>query len=314
LALEAIRKSLPDCHLYPDDAKYSLKVKLAKLHNVKKNQILIGNGSVELILMMGLAYTEPRHSMVFSDIAFIIPKIVTQIIGCKANLVPHKKFVCDLDGLLAAIDETTRIVYIDNPNNPAGTCNTREEMDAFMEKVPDHVLVVLDEAYYEYSISDTFPDSEGYLAAGKNVLILRTFSKVHGLAGLRVGYGISTPEIIESLMKVRMPFNLNRLAHVAAEAALDDKDHVAKSVEVNREGLKYFYSAFDSLGLAYEKSCANFLLTHFERDTMDLFTQLRQMGLVVRPLHNYGLPNSLRITVCTQDMNERLIKGMKKVL
>ncbi len=314
LAIKAIQDTLCHTHFYPDDSKYSLKVKLAQQHQVNMNQILIGNGSVELILLMGLAFTDSHHSMVFSDIAFIIPKIVAQIVGCSAKTVPHKNFVCDLDGLLDAIDDNTKIVYIDNPNNPSGTCNSKAEMDAFMKKVPDHVLVVLDEAYYEYSVGDKFPDSESYLASGKHVLILRTFSKVHGLAGLRVGYGISTPEIMESMMKVRMPFNLNRLAHVAAEAALEDKEHVAKSVEINNVGLKYLYEAFDSMGLKYEKSCANFILVHFDFDAMDLFTKLRQMGLVTRTCHPYGIPNSLRITVGTEEMNERLIKGMKSVL
>jgi len=223
LAIEALKLAMPEIHLYPDDSKFALKAKLSAIHQIQQDQIVIGNGSVELIIFAGMTFLAPNDSIMISDRSFIIPKIVASILGRKIQVIPTQNSKYDLTAMLDAIDETTKIIYIDNPNNPTGTCNSKDEMNSFFEKVPDDILVILDEAYYEYAKDFDYPDSENYLRLGKNVLILRTFSKVHGLAGLRVGYGFSNPEISMALAKVRMPFNVNRLAHLAAEAALDDQ-------------------------------------------------------------------------------------------
>ena len=314
LAMKAAIEAMTEVHLYPDDSKYALKSKLSDLHKVPRDQIVIGNGSVELIMFAGQAFLAPGDKIMISDRSFIIPKIVASILGRKVQIVPTKNYKYDLMAMLDAIDQTTKIIYIDNPNNPTGTCNSKEEVDSFMEKVPDNILVIFDEAYYEYAMKKDYPDSEKYLRQNKNILILRTFSKVHGLAGLRVGYGFSNPEISKAIMKVRMPFNVNRLAHVAAAAALDDEEHVKRSLSVNKEGLEMLYGEFDAMGLDYVKSCTNFIMVNFQQEANDIFIKLRKMGLVTRTIKEYGLPNSLRITVASEEMNRKLIVGLKKVL
>jgi len=314
LATKSAIMALKEGHLYPDDSKYALKTRLSQKHNIQRDQIVMGNGSVELIMFAGMAFLSPNDSIMISDHSFIIPKIVASILGCKTRIIPNKNYEYDLDAMVEAIDETTKIIYIDNPNNPTGACKSKAEVDAFLKKVPAHVLVILDEAYYEYAKGGDYPESGKYVEQGKNVLVLRTFSKIYGLAGLRVGYGFSTKGISDALMKVRMPFNVNRVAHVAALAALNDQEHVKNSIDVNNQGLGLFYEELDKLGIEYVKSRANFVFANFPKDAKELFVDLRKMGLVARTVKEYGFPNSLRITVATEDMNRKFFEGLKKVL
>lgn len=312
--IEALKDIICDCHLYPDDSLCNLKEKLSAQFGVSENQIVVGNGSVELILMAGLAYLGPEDSIVLTDVSFIMPKIVAQVVGCNIKVVPHKNYAHDLEGLLSSIDKTTKMVYLDNPINPTGTRIEKAKLDDFIQRVPDHVLVVVDEAYYEYALDDDYPDSAGYLSEGQNVLILRTFSKIHGLAGLRVGFSVTNQEVADCLMKVRPPFNVNRLAHVSACVSLDDVEHVTMSKEVNETGKSQLYAAFDELGLDYIRTWGNFILVHFEIDAVDVFTPLQAEGLVTRTCLEYGLPRSLRITVADEKRNEKLIHGLRKTL
>lgn len=313
-AIDALKDILCECHLYPDDSQCNLKEKLSAQFGVSENQIVVGNGSVELILMAGLVYLCPEDSIVITSVSFIMPKIVARIIGCKIKFVPHLNYAHDLEAMLAAIDETTKMVYLDNPINPTGTRVEKAELDDFIRRVPEHVLVIVDEAYYEYALDDDYPDSAGYISEGRNVLTLRTFSKIHGLAGLRVGYGASNKEVADCLMKVRPPFNVNRLAHVSACVAMDDLEHIEKSKKVNEAGKSQLYSEFDKLGLDYIPSWGNFILVHFERDAVDVFTRLQAKGLVTRTCLEYRLLKSLRITVADEERNEKLVLGLREVL
>src|SRR4030095_13023918 len=226
--------------------------------------------------------------------------------------VPMKAYGFDLDAMASRVTPRTRLIILANPNNPTGTIVRRKELVAFMRKVPDHALVILDEAYFEYVGDNEFPDSLEYMRAGRPVLILRTFSKVFGLAGLRIGYGISTPDVIESLYKVRMAFNTNSVAQVAALAAWDDIEHVRKSVQLNRVGLEFLYEGLTRRGLKYVPSFANFVLVELGRPARPITAALLKQGIIVRPA--WGCPTCIRVSVGTQDQNERFLSGLDKVL
>ena len=313
-AIEALKQALGQCHLYPDDSQCNLKDKLSVMHHVPRERIIIGNGSVELILLVGLAYLSDQDNIILSDPSFIMPKIVAQIVGCKTKIVPTRNYTHDLQAMLDAVDDSTKIIYIDNPNNPTGTYNTAQQLDRFFQQVPEHILVILDEAYYEYAQGNDCPNACDYLAAKKNVLVLRTFSKIYGLAGLRIGYGISGQQIIDSLMKVRIPFNVNRLAHVSACVALDDQQHVERSRNVNEQGKDRLYTAFGAMGLDFQKSKTNFILVHFDKSANEVFSALQKHGIITRTCLEYGLEKSLRITVSDEERNEKLVQTLLRVL
>jgi histidinol-phosphate aminotransferase len=227
---------------------------------------------------------------------------------------PHRNFRHDLQALIDAITPKTKIIYLDNPNNPTGTMLSQEEMDRFMARIPDGVLVVLDDAYHEYVRDPDYPDPINYFRAGRDILILRTFSKVYGLAGIRIGYGIAKPDIIQALMKVRIPFNVNRLGQIAALAALEDSEHIKRSVEVNEGGKSYLYKELERLGLFYLKSHTNFIFVDVGRDSTQVSDGLQRMGVITRPVKEYNFPTALRITVGSPKQNSRLIEALEKVL
>jgi histidinol-phosphate aminotransferase len=260
------------------------------------------------------AFLDPADGTVVGWPSFFKYVIVTQIMGGTLTRVPMVDMQYDLPGMADVIGPGTRLVFIANPNNPTGTMVTAEEMAAFLDLVPEHVIVVFDEAYYEYIERNDYPDSMAYVREGRNVIILRTFSKIYGLAGMRIGYGIAKPEIIASLNRVRETFNTNSLAQVAALHALDDRKHVERSIRQNREERARLTRELSGLGLIPTPSVTNFILTDMGRDAADLYTNLLREGVIIRPMKMYDLPDAMRITVGTPDENDRLLERLAKVL
>ncbi|MEO0108593.1 MAG: histidinol-phosphate transaminase, partial [candidate division WOR-3 bacterium] len=299
-AITAMRRALREMQLYPDDSCFYLRRRLAERFSVGEDWIVLGNGSVEIILFTALAYLSPEQSVVISDGAFIMYKIAAQIAGAQILTTSMRDYAHDLDAMARAVRSDTRIVYIANPNNPTGTIVTREELTQFMARIPDHVLVVVDEAYREYITAAEYPDSFEYLRAGRNIMILRTFSKIYGLAGLRIGYGFARPELLLDIAKMRLPFNVNRIGQIAALAAIDDDAHVRRSVATNAEGKEFLSAAFSRLGLKFVPSYANFIMVDFGRDARQIFERLQRKGVITRPIREYGFPNALRISIGTE--------------
>ncbi len=314
LALEAMRKALKEMQLYPDDNCYYFRKKLAEYHNLKVENFFVGNGSVEILPTITTAYLGPEHSAVVSEQAFIWYKIAVNISNGELIEVPQKDYRHNLDAMLAAVKDNTRLIFIDNPINPTGTAVMKDELDEFISKVPDNILVVIDEAYKEYITDPNYPDSMKYFNEGKNVIILRTFSKIYGLAGVRLGYGIAKEDVIASLMKLRVSFNVNRLAQYAGIAALDDLEHIKKGIELNEEGKRFLYDAYNKLGLFYLPTYANFIFVDFPKDSQVIFEELKKRGIITRTIKEYSFPNALRITIGTGKQNKRLIKELGSIL
>ena len=314
LALQALRKALKESYLYPDDNCFYLRKKIAEKLTVEPENIFVGNGSVELLPLSTLAYLGPEHNAIGSEEAFIWFKIAANIAAGELIETPMKNFTHDLQAMLKAIKKNTRLIYIANPNNPTGTIVTKKEVEDFFQKVPDDILVIMDEAYYEYIDNPNYPDSFKYLKEGKNILILRTFSKIYGLAGVRLGYGIAQKEIIASLAKLRISFNVNRLSQIAGMAALDDHEHMKKSKAVNDAGKEYLYEAYKKLGLFYLPTYGNFIFVDFARDSQIIFEALQKKGIITRTIKEYGFPNALRITIGTEEQNRKLIRALEEIL
>jgi histidinol-phosphate aminotransferase len=313
-AVRAMRKFLTESQLYPDDNCYYLKRELAKRLRVSEEELVIGNGSVEILPWITLAYLNPEENAVISKGAFIWFKIAIGHSGGRMIEVEMRNDTHDLEAMARAIDEKTKVVFIANPNNPTGTIVTRDEVERFMARVPPQVLVVMDEAYYEYIKSREYPDSFKYFRAGRNIIILRTFSKIHGLAGIRLGYGITQKPIAQNLLKMRISFNVNRLAQVAGIAALDDRRHIKQGIETNEAGKGFLYQAFDKLGLRYLPTYANFIFVDFNRDSKAVFEGLQRRGVIARTIKEYGFPTALRITIGTEKQNQKLVRAIKAVL
>lgn len=314
-AVSALRKRLPELHYYPEDSCFYLRERLSGQFKIDGNSIIVGNGSVEIILMACLAYLDPGDEIIMSAHSFIMAKIGARIMNARVVEIPTLEYTHDLERILESITPRTRIIYLDNPINPLGTIVTRDALNEFMEKVPDNVLVIIDEAYAEYITSRDYPKSLDYYNRNKNVLVLHTFSKIHGLAGLRIGYGFARPEIVATLSKVRLPFNASRAAQVAALAALDDKRHIMRSRQVNEAGKDMLYREFKKINrLFYLKSYANFVFVNFAVDSQEIFEKLQHRGVIVRTVKEYNLPNGLRVTVGTATENRRFLKALVDVL
>ena len=314
LGVQAIKDSANTVYMYPDGGCYYLKNDLAELLGVKTENLILGNGSNEVLQIIADAFINPDDEVLYAEQSFVVYTLATKVVGATAVTVPLKDFAYDLDAMAEKITDKTKVIFISNPNNPTGTMITADHADRFMKKVPDSALVVFDEAYYEYVERSDFPQTLDYIRDGRNVIALRTFSKIYGLAGLRIGYGISSPDIIGVLNKVRQPFNVSIPAQAAARASLKDKEHVARSIKVNREGKKYLYSELQRIGLDFVPSEANFMLVHLDRSGAEVMSQLLKEGVIVRPMTGYEFPNSIRITVGTADQNKRLISSLGKVL
>ena len=314
LAVQALQNASVESNLYPDDSCFYLKKKLAERMGLEPGNIFVGNGSVEILPLITLAYLGPEHSAVASQGAFIWFKIAAQIADGELIETPMKDYRHDLKAMLKAITNNTRLVYIANPNNPTGTIATGAEVEDFFKNVPEDVLVVMDEAYFEYIDDPDYPNSFKHLREGRNILILRTFSKIYGLAGIRLGYGVAPPEVIASLSKLRISFNVNRLSQVAGMAALDDHEHVERSRATNEAGKEYLYEAYRRLGLFYLPTHANFLFVDFGKDSQVIFESLQKEGIITRTIKEYGFPHALRITIGSEAQNRRLIKALEEIL
>lgn len=313
LAVTAIRKSLEEAYLYPDNCCHYLKERLAKHLRVEPENLRIGNGSSELILLLGLAFLDPEDTLVMSQSSFIFAKIVTQIMGCPRIEIPLKAYHHDLDAILRSITPSTKIVYLDNPMNPIGSMTAHKDLSKFLERVPEGIAVVLDEAYHDYVNDGDYPKSLLFVEEKRNVIVLRTFSKMYGLAGLRVGYGVAKKEFIHALDMVCPPFSVNRLGQIGAAAALEDNDHVRKTKDINEKGKRYFYRHFEELGIFYIPSETNFVTIDLKTDAQSIANGLQKQGIIVRPLSMYGLPTFLRITIGTPEQNERFMDVFAKL-
>jgi histidinol-phosphate aminotransferase len=312
-ALAAIRAKLDQLHLYPDGDCFYLKNRLAKKLAVAPENLIFGNGSNEIIELAARTFLRPGDEAVMAEQAFVVYQLIVQAVGGKSKQVPLSNFTHDLDAIAEAVSPQTRMVFLANPNNPTGTIFRRDEWDRFLDKVSAEVLLIVDEAYFEYVQDPGYPDSLKYHADGRAILTLRTFSKLYGLAGLRIGYGVAPKELISMMQRVRQPFNVNAAAQWAALAALDDVDHVRRSLEVNRQGLDYLQSEFAKLGLAHVPSHGNFILVRVGKG-QEIFQQLITQGVIVRPMGAYKFPEYVRVTVGTMEENRKFIDALERVI
>jgi len=318
--LEALSAGFDELARYPDGNGFALKAALAEKHALDPAAITLGNGSNDVLEMVAHAFLSPQTSAVFSAHAFAVYPIVTQAIGARANVAAAHdgsrgpRFGHDLAAMRQAIDADTRVVFIANPNNPTGTWLGRDELHAFLEAVPDHVIVVIDEAYFEYVSEPDYPDSMAWVPGFPNLLVTRTFSKAYGLASLRIGYGVAQPELADVLNRVRQPFNVNSFALAGAVAALQDSEHLQHSVRVNREGMQQLETGLQALQLAYIPSVGNFISVDVGRDPAAVYEALLREGVIVRPVDNYGMPGHLRISIGLAEENRRCLDALGKVL
>lgn len=314
-AIKAIKEALPKLNMYPDGQSYYLRQAIAEHLGFEMEQISVGNGADGIIMQTCMAYLDEDSEVIVSRSSFPVYDIYTHVMRARLTKIPMKDFRLDLEAMSAAIREATKLVVICNPNNPTGTIVTADEVEAFMAQVPDHVLVIFDEAYYELVASDEYPDTLQYLRAGRdNVMTVRTYSKAYGIAGVRLGYAIGMPDLIAPLNRVKEPFAVNQLAQAAGIAALEDEEFLQKSVAANNEGRIYLYHEFDRLGLPYLESHANFVLVDFGEQALEIQQQLMERGVIVRPCSAYDLHEFLRITVGSPVQNARLIETLEDLL
>jgi len=313
-AIEAVRSALDTFHRYPDGAGYYLREKLASRLQVPANWIVLGNGSTELVELVTEAFVEPGDEVVIGKYEFFKYRIAVQIMNGTVIWAEMPDLQYDVDELLSRITGRTKVLFIANPNNPTGTMLDKSQTARLMEKVPPQVIVVFDEAYYDYRNPDNYPETLQYLRDGANVIIMRTFSKSYGLAGLRVGFAITTPAIAQGLNTVREAFNVNSLGQIGAIAALDDVEYLKKGIELNRTGRDYFYTEFGRMGLSYVPSEANFVLVRTPVPGRELFGRLLKRGVIVRPVDGYGLKEYVRVSVGLPEENRRFIEALKEVL
>lgn len=316
LAVRAIIEDLKNLNRYPDGNSYYLKEKLAKHLGVKRENIFLGLGSNEALDIIARAYLRPGLNAVYSEKSFAVYPIVVQLAGAEHKVVKMKnEYYIDLEAHLKAIDDKTAVVFIANPNNPTGTAFSKDEFEEFLKEFPDDVLLVLDEAYYEYAVGAGFDIENGIeYIYDKNVVVTRTFSKIYGLAGLRLGYAVAREEIIADMNRIRQPFNVTRPAQVGAAAALEDKMFIKHSQVVNEEGKRYLYAEFEKLGLEYVPSYANFVLVKVGYPSREVFERLLKKGVIVRAMDGYGFPEHIRVTVGTMKENIFFINKLKEVL
>jgi histidinol-phosphate aminotransferase len=313
-AVAAVRDALADLNRYPDGASWAVTNRIAERHKVNPDRIFMASGSVEVLNLLAFLFLRPGLNAVYSEHGFAIYPLATAAAGGESRAVPMKQgFIFDLERIAGAIDENTRLVFLDNPNNPCGTIYRRPEWEKFLARVPERVVIVADEAYFEFVRDPGYPDSLEYHDDQRLIVTMRTFSKIFGLAGLRVGYAVARPDIIRMLNNVRQPFNVTSLGQIAVLAAMDDDDHVRNTLRVNAEGLAYLRAELDRLGIPYTPTHANFLMVDVG-DGRAVFDQLLKLGVIVRPLNGYGLPRHVRITVGLESENHQLIAALTKAL
>ena len=310
-AIKAMYDAIENAHLYPDGGAFYLRNAIAKKLNVTPNHIILGNGSNEIIELLAHAFVERGDVIVTSEHAFVAYKIIARVFGAETIEAPSRDYGHDLDAMLGAITDRTGLIFIANPNNPTGTLLSADAIERFMAWLPPQVLVVFDEAYYEFV--DEMPDTLRYMRDGRNVVTLRTFSKIHGLASLRIGYGIARPELIEVMHKTRQPFNVNGVGQVGALAALADEEHQRETKELTDRGRAFFEKEFATIKLPFVPSAANFVLVNVG-DGLAVFRALLQRKVIVRAMKGYNLPEWVRITIGTMDQNRKCVEALRRVL
>jgi histidinol-phosphate aminotransferase len=314
LALEAAQTALQNIRMYPEGSCYVLRSKLAEHLGVPENMLMFGNGSDDLLHNLGLSFLQSTDEVVTGAPTFSQYRAACNLAGATMREAPLRNYTFDLDALADLFNEKTRMVFVANPNNPTGTMNTAAEVERLLDRLPERALLILDEAYYEYVESGDYPDSIQYVRDGRNVVVLRTFSKIYALAGLRVGYGIADPAIVRYIDQVREPFNVNSVAQYAAAASLDDPGQVKRNREITHAGKELLAAAFEQMGLDYAPSQANFVFVDFGRDSMQICDDLMRRGVIIRPGKPFGTPTCARVTIGTQEENERFLRALKEVL
>ena len=311
LAKAAMRGALEEAHIYPDGGGFRLRTAIAESLGLERGNVVLGNGSNEIIELLCHTFLNRSTELIAAEHAFVVYKLMATLFGAKYVEVPDPDFIHDLDAMADAITENTRLVFIANPNNPTGTMVDQAAIDRFMDRLPEHVIAVFDEAYIEFP--DSPPDTLRYVREGRNVCVLRTFSKIHGLAALRVGYGLAPVHLAELLQKARQPFNVNAIAQAGALAALADDAHTANTLKVNREGMAFYEKAFAERGLEFVPSHANFLLVKTGAGDA-VFRDMLKQGVIVRAMSSYKLPEWVRISIGTPAQNQRCIEVLDAVL
>ena len=313
-AIAAIRKELPNIYLYPEGPCTVLRRALAERFGISEGRVVISNGADNLILMIANAFVNEGDEVMMADPTFSVYTNVTQIMGGKPIKVKLKDFTHDLNSMLKKVTRKTKLVFICNPNNPTGTTVSLEAFDRFLSKLPKRVIVVLDEAYGDFAEDAFYPNGLDYIKERKQVIVLRTFSKLYGLAGLRIGYALGRGDLVDCLYQVRDPFPVHRLAQVAAVAALNDEDHAIRSIQLVYEGKRYLYKELDRMGLFYVPSQANFVFIDFEKDSGEILKAFLKEGIIIRPGKVWGYPTFARVTIGRTADNRRFIKALKKII
>lgn len=311
---KAIVAALSVLNRYPDGSGYYLRQALAKRHGVSPEQIVLGNGSNELIELLVHAFLRPGDEAIVPHPSFVVYPMIVQAAGGVRVMVMLKDYRLDLEAMARAVTPMTKMVFIANPNNPTATIVTADELEHFIARVPERTIVVFDEAYIEFAQGPDFPDTLAYVKQGRRVVVLRTFSKAASLAGLRVGYALADADATALMHRIRQPFNVNALAQVAALAALEDDAHVLECVRMIEAGRHFLYDEFTALGLRYVPSRANFILVDVGRSAADIYQKLLHEGVIVRPMTSFGMETALRITVGTPEENRKLVKALRVVL
>lgn len=316
-AVSSIKKVLSKINIYPDGYCFELRKKISAVYDVGENQIIFGNGTDEIIELIGKTFLNPEDEIIVSEHAFIRYKMAGDLMGCKVVEVPMKDYKHDLNAMADAVTKKTKIIFIANPNNPTGTYNTKKEFENYFSKLPAALfapLTFIDEAYAEYVAEKDYPRGLAPLKKGLNVMFSRTFSKIYGLAGLRIGYGIASPEIVSYIERIRPPFNVSSVAQAAAVSALDDKQHIQKSKKLVLQQKKYLYRELQKIGLDYIPSVANFILVNVKIDGSIIFEKLLKKGVIVRAMDEYGLRNFVRVTIGTPAENRKFIREVTKII
>jgi histidinol-phosphate aminotransferase len=310
--LSAIAKASEELTRYPDGNGFALKTAIANKFAIETNQITLGNGSNDVLELLVRAFVSPADEVLFSQYAFAVYPIATQAVGAKGVIAPARDYGHDLDAMTGLINDNTKLIFIANPNNPTGTFLDSDSLEQFIAQVPETTIVVLDEAYVEYGDGES--NAIDWLAKYSNLVITRTFSKAYGLAGLRIGFALSNPEIADLLNRVRQPFNGNSLALAAATVALSDDDYIAQTKQINDQGMAQLINGLEELGLSYIPSKANFITVNVVRNGADVFDLLLKQGVIVRPVGNYGLANFIRVSVGLESENARFLDAIGLIL
>lgn len=313
LAVDAIQKSLKDGNLYPDTDCHDLKQKIGEYLQISPDKLCVGNGTTELILLLGLTFLNPCDTFIMSRFSFIMAKMVAHMMDSQLVEVLLKDYRHDLDSILQAVTEDTKIIYLDNPMNPIGSIVSQPEFSRFMSEVPEEIVIVMDEAYHEYVNHEDYPDCLNYIEDGRNLIVLRTFSKMYGMAGFRVGYGVAKEEFIDAINRVRPPFNVNRPGQMGAAAALRDQEHVEKTRELTLTGKRFLYESFEKMGVFYIPSETNFVTVDVKKDAAGVCRELQKKGVIIRPLTMYGKPTFLRVTIGKPEQNKRFMEAFRQI-